>query len=230
MPKSIKNVSPSSFRATTQELYLKQIFTTECISFEFQKEFVFPDRSYVVDFFLCDKILLECSYTRSFKYEIAFRHKAILLEAKTAFIKQFHPYPMWVLLESERPIGTHFYQTLQKLMPSVAQILTSRNELLEKTQEYLQKKLQFPNASAFSSVFFHLDSVKDPSFANYCTKPIHELSTQNYCPYIISKNKYFRDLIQQAHSPPLNMNNCLFNNYSHNLKKKSIKESEVFKS
>ncbi|MHA1966584.1 MAG: hypothetical protein ACW964_02155 [Candidatus Hodarchaeales archaeon] len=228
MPKSIKNVSSSSFRVTTQELYLKQTFTTECISFEFQKEFVFPDRSYVVDFFLADKILLECSYTRSFKYEIAFRHKAILLEAKTAFIKQFHPYPMCVLLESERPIGTHFYQTLHKLMPSISQILTSRFELLEFLQGSSRKTRNLSNVSPFSSSFFLLDSSKEPSSDNYPANSLYDSSAQDYCPYILSKNNHYRQLIHQKQNSPSTSCNLLSTNYSHIMKKESTNESEVF--
>ncbi len=164
--------------------------------------------------------MLECSYTQSFKYEVAFRHKAILLEAKTSFIKQFHNYPMWVLLESERPIGTHFYKTLQKLMPSVDKILTSRNELLEHLQGYLKKINDFCSKSSFSSVFFLLDSSKEPSFDKYCTISFHNSSKQNYCPYIMSENTHSRQLIQQPQYSPFTKCNCLCNNYSHNLKKK----------
>ena len=229
MSKPIKNISSSSFRVTTQELNLKQSFTTEGVSFIFQKEFAFPDRSYVVDFFLADYILLECSHTRSFKYEVAFRHKAVLLEAKTSFIKQFHNYPMWVLLESERPIGTHFYKTLQKLMPSVNKILTSRNELLEYLHLFFKKRSIFHCKNSFSSYFFLLDSCKKPASDKYCIESFHNSSTQNYCPYIISKNNHYGKLIQQPQNLPFIKSNCLFNNYSHALKKKFIKRSEVFK-
>ncbi len=216
---SIKNFSSSSFRVTTQEIDLKQIFTTEPIPFEFQKEFIFPDPSYVVDFFLVHSILLECSYTKSFKYEVAFRHKAILLEAKTAFIKQFHNYLMWVLLEAERHVGTHFYKTLQKLMPSVDKILTSRNDLLEKLRVYLNKSLKFHSVSSISSSFFLLDSDKEPSSIKHCAISLHDSSAQNYCPYILRKNNDYRQLIQQPQGSPFTMKNCLLNNYSQNLKK-----------
>ncbi|MHA2243773.1 MAG: hypothetical protein ACXADY_02270 [Candidatus Hodarchaeales archaeon] len=224
MPKSIKNVSSSSFRVTTQELYLKQIFTTEGISFEFQKKFDFSDRSYVVDFFLAHTILLECSYTRSFKYEVALRHKAILLEAKTFFIKQFHNYPMWVLFESERAIGTQFYKTLQKLMPSVDEILTSRNELLEYLQGYFRKNRNSCSLSPFSLTFLLLDSIKDHPFDRYCSISSYNPSIQNFCPYIMSKNNHYRQLIQQPQNSSFTRFNRLFNNYSHKLKKNSARD------
>lgn len=220
MSKSIKNISSPSFQVTTQELYLKQILTTEAISFEFQKEFVFSDRSYVVDFFLEQKTLLECSYTRSLKYDVALRHKAILLEVKTAFIKQFHNYPMWVLLESERPIGTHFYKTLQKLMPSVDEILTSRNELLENLQGYFRKNKNSYIVSPFLYAFSLLDSIEDHSFDRYCSISSSNSSVQNYCSYIMSKDNYYKLLIQQPQNPPFTRCKRLLNNYSQNLKKK----------
>jgi len=228
MYKSIKNFSSSSFRVTTQELYLKQSFATEGVSFVFQKEFVFPDRSYVIDFFLEELILLECSYTRSFKYEIAFRHKAVLLEAKTSFIKQFHNYPMWVLLEAERPIGTHFYKTLQKLMPSVDEILTSRNELLEKIRVFFKKNMNFLNVSPFSSSVFSLYSYQKPSSNKDSIASLHESTTKNYYPYILFKNKHYGQLLQQPQNSPFTEKNCLFNNYSHKLNKKSTERTEVF--
>lgn len=223
MSKSIKNFSFSSLRGTTQELYLKQIFTTEAVSFEFQKEFVFSDRSFIVDFFLEQKILLECSHTKSFKYEVALRHKAIMLEAKTAFIKQFHTYPMWVLLESERPIGTLFYKTLQKLMPSVDEIFTSRNELLEYLQEYSIKKRNPSSVNPFSSAFLLLNSSKEPSFGRYCSTSFHNSSEKNSCPYIMSKNNHSRQLIHQPQNSPFSNCNCLCNIYSHKMKKNSVR-------
>lgn len=153
----------------------------------------------------------------------------ILLEAKTTFIKQFHNYPMWVLLESERPIGTQFYKTLQKLMPSVDEILTSRNELLEHLQGYFKKIRNLCSVSSFSSAFSSLNSSKEPSFDKYCPTSFHNLSAQNYCPYIMSKNNHYRQLIQQPENSPFTRCNRLFNNYSHKLKKKFSKRSEVFK-
>ena len=229
MFKSIKNFSSSSFRVTTQELELKQILTIESIPFVFQKELVFPDRSYIVDFFLVHSILLECSFTKSFKYEVAFRHKAILLEAKTAFIKQFHNYPMWVLLEAERPVGTHFYKTLQKLMPSVDKILTSRNDLLEKIRVFLNRSLKFHKVSPISSFFFLLNSDKEPSPLEYRATSLRDSSARNLCPYIWHNNYNYGQLIQQPQKIPFIMKNCLLNNYSHPLKKNFTERLEVFK-
>jgi len=155
-------------------------------------------------------------------------HKAILLEAKTTFIKQFHNYPMWVLLESERLIGTQFYKTLQKFMPSVDEILTSRNALLEHVQEYFRNSENFYTLNSFSSASFVIDSSKEPFFDRYYPISFHNPSAQNYCPYIMSENNHYRQLIQQPQNSPFTRCNRLFNNYSHNLKKKFSDESEVF--
>ncbi len=228
MPNSIKNFPSSSFRVTPQELDLKQNLTTEGIPFVFQKEFTFSDRSYIVDFFLVHQILLECSYTRSFKYDVALRHKAISLEAKTAFIKQYYPYPMWVLFESERPIGTQFYHTLQKFTPSIDEIFTSRIELLEYLQAYFGILNHSSSQNPFSPTFLLLDSNKEPLSDNYRAISSHGSSDQYSCPYNSSKNKHFKQSNQQYHNSPSFERNHQFNNYSQILKKRSSEKSEVF--
>jgi hypothetical protein len=126
-----KNLSISSTRFTVQEFSLKQLFLSGNIPFVIQKEFSFPNRSYIVDFFLADKLLLECSFTQSSQYDGVFRQKATLLESKAAFIKQFFSYPMCVLFESTHSIGDKLFATLMSLMPSVDYFFTSRFELLE---------------------------------------------------------------------------------------------------
>ena len=95
------------------------------------QEFSFPNRSYIVDFFLQENLLLECSFTQSSQYDGLFRQKAIQLEAKSAFIKRFYPYPMCVLFESTHSIGEKLFTTLTSLMPSIDYFFTSRFELLE---------------------------------------------------------------------------------------------------
>ncbi len=228
MPNLIKNFPSSSFHGTSQELDLRQSLTAEGIPFIFQKKFTFSDRSYIVDFFLVHKILLECSYTRSFKYDVALRHKAVLLEAKTAFIKQYFHYPMWVLFESERPFGTQFYYTLQKLTPSIDKIFTSRIELLEYLQAYIGILNNSSSQNPFSPTFLQVDSNKEPPSDNYCTTPSHGSSDQYFCPYNSSKNKHFKHPAQQPCNSPSFKCNHQFNNYSQMLKKRSSKRSEVF--
>lgn len=225
---SIKSFSINP-RVTTQEMHLKHILTREGIPFTFQKQFRFPDRWYIVDFFIADQLILECSQTRAFKYEVALRHKAIYLEAKCVHLKRFYDYPIWILFESYRPIGELLYQTLERLMPSVDQIITSSDELLEFLREYFSKN-KISNDQRFSSSLpFSSHHTLQPTFGNLRQFTPHNLSTQNYCPYIWHKNNDYRQLIQQPQVPPFTMKNCLFNNYSHNLKKKFIERSEVFK-
>jgi len=109
-------------------------------------------------------------------------------------------------------------------MPSVDKILTSRNELLEHLQIFFKERLNFSNRNSFSSASFSLYSYQEPSFDKHTVGSFHESSVQNYCPYNNSKNKSFRKLIQESQISPLNMNNCLFNNYSQNLKKNSLRD------
>lgn len=131
---NIKFTPPHS-RVTPQELEVKHLLKAEGIPFVFQKELNFINRTYFVDFLIADKILLECSYTSAYQYDVVLRQKAILLEAKTSFINQFHNYSMWVLFEAKRFIGEKLHATLIQLMPSVDQIfisvLTFRENLLE---------------------------------------------------------------------------------------------------
>jgi hypothetical protein len=137
-----------------QEFSLKQLFLSENIPFVFQKEFSFPKRSYFVDFFLQDYLLLECSFTQSSQYDGVFRQKAVLLDAKAAYIKRFFSYPMFILFESPHFIGKILFTTLCRLMPSVDQFFTSRSELLEnlpKVFENNRKKQVITNSSCLSS-------------------------------------------------------------------------------
>ncbi len=131
---SNKKFSSISSRTTPQEFELRQIFTKENISFQFQKIFSFSDHYYIVDFFIDHSIILECSYTQSFSHHITLRHKAQLLESKFSNLKSYYMYPIWVLFESERPITARFIRTLKRFMPSVDQIFTSILELQEKIQ------------------------------------------------------------------------------------------------
>ncbi len=127
-----KNFSTHSIRTTCQELQLRQLFYQENISFEFQKQYSLPDRQYVVDFLLPQQTILECSFTKMDKYHVAFRNKAITLEAKSYQLKKYFPdLNIWVLLETHRSILEMFHRTLIQLMPSVDQIFFSQNELRE---------------------------------------------------------------------------------------------------
>ena len=68
---SNKKLSNHSFRVTPQEQYLKYLFNSEAIPFVSQKSFPLPDRSYIVDFFIADRLLLECSQTSASAYQVA---------------------------------------------------------------------------------------------------------------------------------------------------------------
>lgn len=116
---------------THQEFSLRHHFIIEDIPFECQKVFSLCDRYYVVDFFIADSIILECSYTRSFSHHIALRHKAKLLEQKFAILKRKFNYSIWVLFESERVISRRFTRSLRRFMPSVDHIVTSIAALME---------------------------------------------------------------------------------------------------
>ena len=227
MSRSIKKSSGSFSCKTPQELKLKQLLTTLGIPFELQKQLTFPDRSYVVDFFLASHLILECSQTWSFKYEVALRHKAILLEAKCSYLKRFHPFPIWVLFESARPIGELFNQTLERLMPSVDRILKSISMFLENLQGYFRKNQNFhPHKRAFSASF-SASSPKNDSYTKIHHFPPDNSSIQNLGAYIWSERsnnrgcppilRYFSSM--SPNRPPIN--------YSHIMKKEFIERPEV---
>jgi hypothetical protein len=167
---SNKKFSSLSSRTTPQELKLQQIFIKENISFQFQKIFSFSDHYYIVDFFICHSIILECSYTQSFSHHIALRHKAQLLESKFSNLKSNYIYPIWVLFESERPISPRFIQTLKRFMPSVDQIFTSILELREKIQVELgiigNSELRISNLHTINREYSSFNKLK--SFNSNC--------------------------------------------------------------
>ncbi len=118
-------------RMTWQELKIKQLLQSENHPFEYQKVFQIGKRRFIVDFFLHSHIILECSSTAMHKHQVPLRKKAIHLQAKCVQLSRVFGYPVWILLEATQPIGERFYQTLIELMPSVNQILTSCEELIE---------------------------------------------------------------------------------------------------
>jgi len=118
-------------RMTWQELKVKQLLESENISFESQKVFRIGKRRFIADFFLHSNIILECSSTSMYKYQVPLRKKAIHLQTKSIQLSSVFGYPVWVLLEATQPIGDRFYQTLKELMPSVSEILISCDELFE---------------------------------------------------------------------------------------------------
>ncbi len=127
-----KNFSPHLSRMTSQELQLIQLLQSEGIPFEFQKVFPLSDCQYIVDYFLSQRVILECTSTNMYKHQVPFRKKAIHLETKSAHLKKhFSNLLIWVLFETYRPILDPFSQTLSRLMPSVDQIFFSQKELLE---------------------------------------------------------------------------------------------------
>jgi hypothetical protein len=212
MSRTIKKSSDSFSCKTTQELKLKQILTTLGIPFEYQKRLTFPDRSYVVDFFLASYLILECSQTWSLKYDVALRQKAILLEAKCSYLKRFHAYPIWVLFESARPIGELFCQTLERLMPSIDRILLSISMFLENLQGYFRKNQNFPPHKRAFSASFSASSPKNDSHTKNHPFPPHNSSIQNLGAYIWSErsnSKGSSPILRQFSSmspnrPPIN--------------------------
>ncbi|PWI48457.1 hypothetical protein CEE45_06910 [Candidatus Heimdallarchaeota archaeon B3_Heim] len=132
-----KNFSPRSSCTTWQELQLKQLMHSENIPFEFQKIFSLPDRHYIVDFFLPQQTILECSFSSMEKYYVAFRNKAVSLEAKSLQLKKhYSSLTMWVLFETHSPILEPLTYTLIRLMPSVDHIFFSQQALCEHLQRY----------------------------------------------------------------------------------------------
>ena len=227
---SDKNFPLHSSRITSQELQLRHLLQSEDIPFEFQKVFSLPNCRYIVDFFLPLQTILECSSTTMLKYQIPLRKKAIYLEAKSSQLKKYFSHlSIWVLFETCQPILEPFFRTLVRLMPSVDKILTSGNELLESLQIFFKGRLNFSNRNSFSSAFFSLYSYQEPSFDKHSVESFHESPIQNYSSYNNSKSEFFREPIQQLQNTSLNINNCLFNNYSHKPKKNFINRSEVFK-
>ncbi len=215
-------------RVTTQEMHLKHILTREAIPFIFQKQFRFPDRWYVVDFFIADQLVLECSQTRAFKYEAALRHKAIYLESKCVHLKRFYDYPIWVLFESYRPIGELLYQTLERLMPSVDQISTSSSKLLEYLREYFSKNKISTDSKLSSSSSSSSHTIQKPTFEILSRNDSHTFSTQNSCSYILPDSNYDRQPTSQPRKFSFISSKRLCNNYSHKLKKTIIERSEGF--
>lgn len=126
-----KKFSPVLPSMTTQELAVRQLLLQSDISFTFQQKFQLSDRYYVIDFFIKNFILLECSFSTMYKVNSAFKQKAIHLEAKCIQLKKEYGYPFLVLFESIKPVCTTLLTALRRLMPSVDRILTSRLYLLE---------------------------------------------------------------------------------------------------
>jgi hypothetical protein len=170
---SNKKFSFKSPQMTHQEFTLRQSFIFDNIPFEYQKVFSLSDRFYVVDFFIADSIILECSYTQSFSYHVTLRHKAKLLEQKLAILKREFNHSIWVLLESERPISRRFSRSLKRFMPSVDQIMTSIVSLIEILRVNLSKssKIAVKNSNlSLSNQFFSSNNEVIPLNSNNVTK------------------------------------------------------------
>ncbi len=127
------NYKSSDKRSTTteQELFLRQRLSQEEVPFTFQQEFHLKDRWYIIDFFIANTILLECSSTSMVRHNAALKQKALQLELKCSQLKKWFSFPIWVLFESQRPIGSSLITTLTRLMPSVDYFLTSSAKLIE---------------------------------------------------------------------------------------------------
>ena len=122
---------PSLPSMTLQESQIYHFLSVNSISFECQKVFQNNNRRFIVDFFIDDKIILECTSTSIKKFQVAFRQKAIQLEEKCSQLSDVFAFPIWVLFEAPRFISPQFLQTLTLLLPSVQKIFTSRQELIE---------------------------------------------------------------------------------------------------
>ena len=224
-----KNFTLHSSRITSQELQLRHLLQSEGIPFEFQKVFSLPSCRYIVDFFLPVQTILECSSTTMFKYQIPLRKKAVYLEAKSSQLKKYFSHlSIWVLFETCQPILEPFFRTLVRLMPSVDEILTSREELLEYLQMFSKERMKFSKENSFSSALSPLYNYQESSFDKDSVESSHRSSVQDYCPYYSFKNNFLREPIQQLQISSLNKHYDLFNNYSHKLKKNFTEESEVF--
>lgn len=126
-----KNAFTSPSRMTWQELRIRQLLEAESIPFECQKVFRVNGRRFIVDFFIDEEVILECSATSMKKYQVAIRHKAIQLEAKCSLLSDVFSFRFWVLFHAPQPLSTLFLRNLSRLMPSVDQIFTSLPELLD---------------------------------------------------------------------------------------------------
>ena len=126
--KKLSNKSPS---LTDQELAVKQLLLYHHIPFTIHQKLLLNDRYYVVDFFINNSILLECSCTTMHRVGVALKQKALQLESKFSKLKTIYPYQFWVLFESNRGISYRLSTTLRHLMPSIDHFLTSRKHLLE---------------------------------------------------------------------------------------------------
>ena len=81
--------------------------------------------------------MLEVTHTTMRKPHIAFRNKALLLQAKAYFLKQKYDCPLWVLFTSDVEVGELFYKKLRRLMPCIDELFLSREELLKKISEVI---------------------------------------------------------------------------------------------
>lgn len=118
-------------RMTLQESQIYHLLQADSISFECQKVFQIDNRRFIVDFFIENRLILECTSTSMKKFQVAFRQKAIQLEEKCSHLSEVYDFPIWVLFEAPRHISIQFLQTLIRLMPSVEKIFTSDQELIE---------------------------------------------------------------------------------------------------
>ncbi len=118
-------------RMTLQESQIYHLLQAGSIFFECQRVFRIGDRHFIVDFFIDDKIILECTSTSMKKFQVSLRQKAIQLEEKCSHLSKIFGYPVWILFEAPRSISTQFLQTLTCLLPSVERIFTSNQQFIE---------------------------------------------------------------------------------------------------
>jgi hypothetical protein len=129
--KSYIKPSPDNFLSTPQELAVFQLLVISGVSFSCQHQLSVGAQYFIIDFFLKNSILLECSTTTMLKSIVALKNKALQLELKFKTLKVNYPYTCWVLFEASRPISPRMQNRLSRLMPSVDAIFTTKAELAE---------------------------------------------------------------------------------------------------
>ena len=184
---------------TTQETNIRQLLIKLAIPFTEQYTIPLSNRKYIIDFFIADKLILECSATTMSNCHISLRKKAVSLEAKCSRIKKYFPYQFFVLFESDRSIGPHLFSSLLDDMPSIDFLFLSQKLLFEFLVEFFRKKSKSPKMTPPSS--FPLSSInQNGDFSvnkveNYCidTKKslLKDSNTSSYLITDYSENSSF---------------------------------------
>ena len=226
------NYKPSdSYSAVTeQELRLKQLLSSEGIPFTFQQKFHLSNQWYIIDFFIANTILLECSATSMMKHDVALKQKALQLELKGSHLRKYVSHPIWVLFESQKPIGTQLLTTLHRLMPSVDRILTSLAMFFENLQGYFRNILNFSTSNQLKVSVFPKYSPRILPSNDYTGKFPHNQMFPDFHLFVYFDNGLNIQTPQKIYDIPLSESTNLINNYSLEVKEKFFERSEVFQS